>query len=137
MVDPLGRILVEIRSNAAVAALTTRIRGGEPGPDDAKGPSEYQRFVVLTRQGATRYKRAGAQWVRIGVRAYGLTYKDAAALYGTVSDAIHNIGPRKSSGVLIFRSYDDTGGDAAADPDTGQPYESGVIEVAAADRVVA
>jgi hypothetical protein len=149
MIDPLGKIVVEVRSNAGVAALTTRVRAVEPvGGSDPDWATEIDpvtkvnrfkyRFVVLTRLGASRHKRAGMQWVRIGVRAYGKDPRDAAALYGAVSDAIHNIGPRKSaSGVLVFRSFDDTGGEAAKDPDTGQPYEAGVIAVAAADRVVA
>lgn len=128
MPDPLGKLLTEIRSNTAVAALTTKIRGGEPAPGDASTP--YQRFVVLVRLGNERAKRAGMQTVRIAARCYGTSYGDAAALAGAVSDAVHNIGPRRNStGVLIFRSYDDIGLGATADPATGQPHEDIVIEV--------
>lgn len=149
MIDPMGKLVIEIRSNPAVAALTTRVRAVEPvGGADPDWATEIDpatkvnrfkyRFVVLIRLGAIRHKRAGMQWVRIGVRCYGKDPRDAAALYGAVSDAVHNIGPRRNaSGVLIFRSFDDVGGEAGKDPDTGQPYEAGVIAVAAADRLVA
>lgn len=130
MIDPLGKLITEIRSNTAVAALTTRIRGGEAAAGDALGPGSYQRFVVLTRLGNERAKRAGMQTLRIAARCYGTSYSDAAALAGAVSDAIHNIGPRRNAtGVLIFRSYDDIGQGATKDPDTGQPHEDFVIEV--------
>ena len=130
MIDPLGKILTEIRSNTAVAAMTTRIRGGEPAAGDAvSAATGYNRFVVLTRLGNERWKRQGVQALRIAVRCYGTSYKDAATLAGVVSDAIHNIGPRRNAtGVLIFRSYDDIGQGATKDPDTGQPHEDFVIE---------
>ena len=135
MIDPLGKLLTEIRNNPAVAALTTRVRGGEPAPGDAAVP--FGRFVVLVRLGMTREKRAPVQEVRIGLRCYGSTFQDAAALYGAVSDAIHNVGPRiGATGVLIHRSYDDIGMGASKDPDTGQPHEDGVIQLFAATQVV-
>ena len=135
MIDPLGALLTEIRDNPGVAALTTRVRGGEPAPGDAATP--FRRFVVLTRLGATRERRAPVQAVRIGLRCYGSTHQDAAALYGAVSDAIHNVGPRiGASGVLIHRSFDDVGTGAETYPDTGQPHEDGVISVFAASGLV-
>ena len=135
MIDPLGTLLTEIRTDPAVAALTTRVRGGEPAPGDAAVP--YRRFVVLVRLGATREKRAPVQEARIGLRCYGTSYADAAALYGAVSDAIHNVGPRiGATGVLIHRSFDDSGTGASKDPDTGQPHEDGVISLFAATGVV-
>ena len=135
MIDPLGKLLTEIRDDPAVAALTSRIRGGEPAPGDATVP--FGRFVVLVRLGTQRDKRAPVQEVRIAVRCYGSTYRDAAALYGVVSDAIHNVGPRiGATGVLIHRSFDDIGAGASQDPDTGQPHEDGVIQLFAATQVV-
>ncbi len=135
MIDPLGKLLTEIRDDPAVAALTTRVRGGEPAPGDSAVP--FGRFVVLVRLGVAREKRAPVQAVRIAVRCYGSTYGDAAALYGAVSDAIHNVGPRiGATGVLIHRSFDDIGMGADQDPDTGQPHEDGVISLFAATQVV-
>ena len=135
MIDPLGTLLTEIRDDPAVAALEAVVRGGEPAPGDAATP--FQRFVVLVRLGMTRDKRAPVQAVRIGFRCYGSTYGDAAALYGAVSDAIHNVGPRiGATGALIYRSFDDIGTGAEVDPDTGQPHEDGVISLFAATQVV-
>lgn len=135
MIDPLGKLLTEIRTDPAVAALTTRVRGGEPAPGDAAVP--FQRFVVLVRLGTRRERRAPVQEVRIGLRCYGTSFADAAELYGAVSDAIHNVGPRiGATGVLIHRSFDDSGTGASKDPDTGQPVESGVVQLFAATQVV-
>jgi len=135
VIDPLGTLLTEIRDDPAVAALTTRVRGGEFAPGDAAVP--FRRVVVLVRLGMTRDKRAPVQAVRIAVRCYGSTYQDAAALYGAVSDAIHNVGPRiGATGALIYRSFDDIGTGADKDPDTGQPHEDGVIQLFSATQVV-
>ena len=135
MIDPLGKLLTEIRDDPAVAALGAIVRGGEFAPGDAAVP--FKRVVVLVRLGTTRAKRAPVQEVRIGLRCYGSTFGDAAALYGAVSDAIHNVGPRiGATGVLIHRSFDDIGLGATKDPDTGQPHEDGVIQLFAATQVV-
>lgn len=131
MIDPTGALITELR---AVNIASKRVRGGEPDQGDAVKP--YQRFVVLVRLGAVREHRAPVQEVRIGVRAYGPTYQDAAALYGEISDAIDNAGPRLSaSGIAIYQSLDETGGSAARDPDTDQPYEEGVIALYAGTEV--
>ncbi|HUW17470.1 MAG TPA: hypothetical protein VMW94_10360 [Actinomycetes bacterium] len=123
MIDPLGYILTTIRDDATVAALTTKIRGGEPAPGDALGAGSYQRFVVLVSLGYLREKRLPIQEVRIAARCYGLTHQDAAALAGAVSDSIHALSPRISSGdVGIWSAFDDGGGGGLIDPDTSQPY---------------
>ena len=135
MIDPLGKLLTEIRDDPAVAALGAVVRGGEFAPGDAAVP--FKRVVVLVRLGATREKRAPVQAVRIAVRCYGSTFADAAALYGAVSAAIHNVGPRiGATGVLIHRSFDDIGTGASKDPDTGQPHEDGVIQLFAATQAI-
>ena len=38
MIDPLDALLTEIRADPGVAALTTRVRGGEAAPGDAAAP---------------------------------------------------------------------------------------------------
>ncbi len=133
MIDSLGFLLTTIRDNAGVAALTTRIRGGEPAPGDALGAGSYQRFVVLVNQGTQRDRRLPIAESRILARCYGSTFQDAAAVAGAVSEAIHNVGPRRNAaGVLIYRSFDDIGQGAEKDPDTHQPHQDLVIEVIAA-----
>jgi hypothetical protein len=138
MIDPLGFILTTIRDDATVAALTTRIRGGEPAAGDALGPGHYLPFVVLVNLGHVRERRLPVQEVRIAARCYGVTHQGAAALAGAVSDSIHAKGPRTSSGgVGIWTSFDDGGGGGLLDPDTNQPYEVVVILVNAATSPIA
>ena len=138
LVDPTGRLLIEIRDDAGMAALVSgRVRGGEPAVGDALGPGHYQRFVVLVRLARTRLPRAPIQEVRYAARCYGTTYQDAAALAGAVSDAVHARGHRITpAGLSIFGSFDDGGGGGLLDPDTSQPYEVVFISVGALDRVL-
>ena len=62
LVDPLGKLVTEIRDDAAVIAYPcTRVRGGEPWPEqrngsgvvtmtaDSQGPGHYNRFVLVRR----------------------------------------------------------------------------------------
>lgn len=139
MIDPLGRVLTQIRDYPAVAALTDRIRGGEPAPGDAIGPP-YQRFVVLVRLGAQRQKRLPMQEVRLAARCYGAganPTRDAAIVASAVSDAVHAKGPSISAGGIgIWVSFDDGGDGAGQDPVTNQPYEELIVSVIAADRLL-
>lgn len=139
--DPLGYLLTTVRDDPTVAAMTTRVRGGEPAPGDALGAGQYQRFVVLVRLGHLREKRLPMQEVRIAARCYGAggnPVQDAAVLAGAVSDALHARGPRISAGgVGIWASFDDSGGGADKDPDTGQPMEVVIFSAIAADRPIA
>jgi hypothetical protein len=132
LVDPTGRLLTEIRDDSAVAALTTRVRAGEPTAGDSLGPGSWQRFVVLSHLGTSRLRRVPVQEVRYVARCYGTTYQDATALAGAVSDAVHAKGHRTSgAGVVIFGSFDEGGEGADADPNTGQPMSAVVISVGA------
>ena len=138
MIDPLGYILTTIRDDAGVATLTSRVRGGEPAKGDALGAGSYQRFIVLVSLGYVRMKRLPVQEVRIAARCYGLTHQDAAALAGAVSDSIHAIGPRTSSGgVGLWTTFDDGGGGDLLDPDTQQPYAIVIILANAATAPIA
>jgi hypothetical protein len=137
MTDPLGYILTTIRDDVYVSAITSRIRGGEPAQGDALGPGAWVPFVVLTRLGTLREKRLPVQEVRILAACYGVTYQGAAELAGAVSDAIHAMGARISTGgVGIWLSFDDGGGGATTDPDTGQPREDVIISVQAATELI-
>ena len=138
MIDPFGRLLTEIRDDPAVAAITTRIRGGEPAPGDAKGPGHYLPFVVLVKLGRSRLPHAPLQEVRVVARCYAATFQLATALADAVSDAVHDRGHRIGpSGVAIFNTLDDGGGGGDADPDTGQPYETVVISINASTAPIA
>lgn len=137
MIDPLGPILTTIRDNATVAAITTRIRGFELQSDDAP-PAVVLRRLGVTRGPFGQTERAGIQQVTIAALCYGITPQQAAALYGAVSDAIHNRGPRKDAqGRLIYLSMEESGGEATLDPDTRWPFETAVIQVIAAAQAIA
>jgi hypothetical protein len=137
LTDPLGRILTEIRDDPIVAAITTRIRGGEPAPGDALGAGSYLPFVVLTRLGGARLKRCPIQEVRLLAKCYATTAPNAAILAGAVSDAIHAKGHRISAaGVAIFGSFDDGGQGATRDPDTQQWHEDLIIQVNAGTELL-
>lgn len=143
MIDPFGKLLVEIRE-ALAEDWTDRVRGGQPAPgdsfvttDETTGRKTYgNRFVVLVRLSVDRMRTIPLQTVRVGYRAYGFTFQDAAAMVGALSDAIHNVGPRiGASGVAIYTSAD-LGGSASEDPVTGQPFEDGVIELIAGTQAL-
>lgn len=135
MIDPTGFLLTTIRDYPAVAALTTRVRGGEAASGDAIGPP-FQRFIVLSELGYLREKRVPIAEVRYVAKAYGLTHQDATALAGAVSDAVHGIGPLTSaSGVVLYQAFDDGGEGSTADPDTHQPMASVIVSVIAATQV--
>lgn len=150
LADPTGRLLTDIRGDAAVAALTDRVRCPEPlgrqvtaggvvtDEGDARGPGAYVRFVVLVRLGRSRLPHVPVQEVRYSARCYGLDARDAAALAGAVSEAVHDRGHRiTAGGVSIFGSLDEGAEAAARDPDTGQPYESVLISVGASTALIA
>lgn len=136
--DPTGRLLIEIRDDPTVAALTSgRVRGGEPAPGDTLGAGHYQAFVVLVRLARTRLRRAPIQAIRYAARCYAPTYQGAAELATAVGGAVHARGHRITpAGLSIFGSFDDGGGGALKDPDTGQPYEVVFVTVGALDRTL-
>ena len=138
MLDPLGKVLIELRDDAGVSAIVSdRVRGYEPAPGDAKAAGSYQAFVVISHLGTDREYRAPVQRVRYSVRCYGRTSQEAEALYGACSDAIHHIGPRlHANGLGIYISHDDIGGTASADPVTQQPLVDFIVELLATTQVV-
>jgi hypothetical protein len=134
MNNPIGQVITDLRT-ANVA--TRRVRAFEPASakdgyeGDALGPGHYKRFVVIVQLGRQRFGQAPVQLFRLGFRAYGATPQDAGALAGDVSDALHLAGGRGSTGRWIYESVEESGGSPTKDPDTGQPYESGVIALIA------
>jgi hypothetical protein len=145
----IGKIITELRSASAVAAITDRIRSPEPAPGDSgwsENPSTHVRtfenaFVVLVPNGGGWLPNATLVPVRserIVARCYGRTSTEAESLYRACSAAIHGIGPRTyATGLAIYQSFDAAGPDYDADPDTHQPHYDFVIEVLASAQAVA
>jgi len=144
LVDPVGRVLVEIRDDAGVNGWADgRVRGGDPAPKtldyegDALGAGHYKRFITMRVLGRSRQKRLPVQEVRVLVRCYGLTAADAGVGLGLVSAAIHARGPRITGTVGIWNTWDDGGDGYEKDPDTKQPYESLIVAIDAATSPIA
>ncbi len=133
MIDPTGKLLIEIRSDATVAAITTRVRAGEAAQGDAPP------FVVIRRFPITPFRRAWFVPVahyQYLIQCYGTTPQQAAQLAGAVMDVVSNSAPRvNASGVAIYNSYWNIGGQAQRDPDTSWPFETVIATVNAATMV--
>lgn len=130
--DPTGAVIVELRNNAPLGLLVgSRVRGGHPGPGDKQGAGAYRRFVVVSREGVSRPRgQAPIQTVTLALRAYGATPRDAAAVMGAASDALHKVGPRAGTGgghIYLSQMVGDAAPDQ--DPRTFQPFEEGFVEL--------
>lgn len=138
LLDPMGALIVELRTDSHVAALVgTRVRGGEPAPGDALGPGSYQAFVVLSATSRPPHRSLPISFAEYVVRCYGSTHQNADAVWGAVVKAIHDVGPRlKANGLGIYTSAVISGGDQSRDPDTQQPLVEGVIQLIATAQAV-
>jgi hypothetical protein len=129
VVDLTGPIVTTVRDNAAVAAITTRVRGGELASGDT-APA-----VVIVSLGNTRSPfgpgrgRLGLQQPRLAANCYAATYQQAAQLAGAVSDALHLLSTRTISGKVIRLVIDDGWGGPVLDPGTGWVTETVIFEV--------
>lgn len=141
MTDPMGRIIVELREDDAVSAITSTIRGGEPAftqaSAGAKVIADQPPFVLIRRFPIRRHPRLPIARYQFVILNYGKTPQQAAQLYGAVSDVLHNIGPRLSAQVGIYRSQEDVGGQAQTDPDSKWPFEMMIVAVTASTMAVA
>lgn len=120
MIDPLGRILTEIRDWPAVAAITTRVRGEEMAQGD-KPPLVIIRSFPTTRLGP----RIPVLRHGYAVLCFGSSPKQTTELTLAVATAIHNLEPRQNaSGVAIYQSFHSTIGGMETDPDTSWPFRT-------------
>jgi hypothetical protein len=137
VIDPIRTLRAELAAEPAVSAITTRIRRGDAAPEDKQGPGSYVPFVVLVRLDSEREVRAPVGVAPIAARCYAATREGAVALWGAISDALNNRGPRIANGVLIHRSVAPSDGGDEQDPDTGQPLVTGLIRLHFATQPVA
>jgi hypothetical protein len=142
--DSLGKVIIELRDDAEVAAIVGNRVGWEPGPGWAavqvtpQGPRYTNAFVLVNTLVTPRHPRLPIQRPRIAVRCYGRTPEEAGQLYVASSNALHGAGPRvHSNGLGIYTSHDVAGGSGPEkDPDTGQPYYSFIAELIATTQAV-
>ena len=131
--DPMGALITEARADLDVADLVgTRVRGGEPGPGDARGPGEYQAFVVFEALSVPIHPQLPITFAEYAVNAYGTTHQNASAVWFALVKAFHKARTRtKSNGLGIYSSFVLTGGSQDRDPDTQQPVVRGTVRVIA------
>lgn len=136
-VDFTGVAVVNIRDWPSVAAITTRVRGGELAQGDAppcvivrKLTPDYDPF------GGTR--RAGLQRPLFAALCFGTTYQQAAQLAGAVVDAVNLRGPRKDAqGRYVALSLVEGGDGPTLDPATGWVTETVTFTFIGAAQAVA
>ena len=139
MVDPMGLIFANLRGNHALAAETAghiwaevpALFNGEELPEDPRP------YVLVNPLAVGRKSHMPLGVFRIAVTCYGLDPRLAARLYGLVSDALHDVGPRMTAGgIAIYRSEEEVGGQPANDPNTGWPINISIYQVWAATAPV-
>lgn len=135
MVDVMGELVRELRADAGVSAIVGTHVWGEEVP--ANAGNDPRPFVTIRELGVRREKRTPVMQVRVSVLCVAKTHQLASALYGAVSDALHNQGPRVNSGVGIWRSSEESGGQTLIDPQLRWPQKVAIYEVFAVSQAVA
>lgn len=133
MTDPIRDLVDELVASPTVS--TDRIRRADPAPGDAKGPGEYQKFVVLVALPNTRMHRVPVERLTVVARCYAASYSAAREIANEVAAAVHNRGPRRGLS-LIYRSFAPSVGGDEKDPDTGQPQVNVTLTIHAATVAV-
>ena len=131
--DPMGSLILEARADDDVADLVdARVRGGGPAPGDAKGPGEYQAFVVLSALDTPPHMTLPITFSDYAINAYGTTHQNAWAVWSAVVKALHKVGPRvKANGLALYQTIVASGGQQDTDPRTQQPVVRGTLRVIA------
>lgn len=131
MTSILGKVIVELRSNAAVHAIAgDRVFGKEPPAGD---PAYQAPYIMVRRLGPIRrFPRAPYYTGRLLIDCVGRAdvatgAQEATALYNAGSTALHAKGWRQSAaGATVASSYEELGGQAIEDPDTREPVERSI-----------
>lgn len=144
--DVLPKLITELRDDAAVTAIVHgRVASPKAAPgwadfdDHEDGSRKYKHaFIVVGRLSSPRRRRVPVQDPRFVIGCFGRNLAEAAELRWAASNALHMTGPRVyPSGLGIYTSFEDTGGDQDSDPDTGQPVERFIVQAIATTQAVA
>lgn len=128
LLTPLGAAIAELLADAAVVAITTRVRPIEPAAGDALGPSSYLPFVVVSVLDSPARSRMPIRDVQLGLRCYAATFPAAEALWNTCEAVFLNRGARAAaSGLGVWFSRPRSVG-PDSDPDTRQPVWHGIVD---------
>lgn len=140
MVDPTGQIVLELRDAAATwpAPFTDyRIAPGELTGRDVPKAGTAPHAIVVRRLPNRRAPRIPIASFEYRLDCYHPDARLAAQVAGLASDALHHRGPRVSSGVGIFASFDVGGSGGLVEPDTKWPVERVNVRVTAATQTIA
>jgi len=140
MVDPTGRIVVELREAAAdwPAPLTNyRIAPGELAGTDVPKDGSAPLAIVVRRAPTLRFRRLPLARFDYRLDCYHPDARIAAQIAGLASDALHDRGPRVASGIGIFASYDAGGSGGLVEPDTKWPVERVLVRLTVAAQAIA
>lgn len=132
VVDPTGKLVTATRDAAAVAAITTRVRGGEKAPNDAPPYVVVVPLAVAPSLMGGAGRRAGLAGWRHAFRCYGPKVqggdRQAEALGLAVMTSLHMAGPLTfaapggSGRAGIYQIQVEGMGGPLIDPATGEPY---------------
>jgi hypothetical protein len=130
-IDAVGKIILELRADTAVAAIVGTKVWGQEIPDNID--ADPRPFILVHNLVNVPHSREPLQNSRVSIMAVGLTPRLAAALYVAVSNALHDKGPRHTAGgTAIYRSHEEAGGQPMTDPQTGWPSSTAIYVLQAA-----
>jgi hypothetical protein len=140
VIDAMGALVIELRSDSGVAAIVGSLNHqvkvwGEDKPGYL--PADPRPYVLIHYLSINREKRTPVQKVRVAVTCVGKDHVQASAVYNAVSDAVHNKGPREHGTLGIWRSDEEIGGQPLVDPETHWPSKTAIYECWASTVAVA
>lgn len=145
-IDPLGMFVTELSDwlqpsgdggSAVPVRGGRRYTGEEASPGHAAVPGDQPPFVLVRRLSRVRVKRLRSR-SRIAVIAFGRNPVECTTILLRVAALADLRGPRvRPSGVAIYFSREEVGGQPGEDPDTGWPTEQSVYIVHAPAEAVA
>lgn len=104
---------------------------------DAQGFDEPP-FVLLEDAGWLRDRGVPAYLpFRLSVTAFGRTQTEAAALYRSVTNLLHNARNVLLDGVGFWGAFDESGSQPRQDPESRWPARFGVTDIYMPDRALA
>lgn len=137
IVDLTGVAVTELRLNAAVAAITSRVRGGELAGDDVP-PAVVVVSLGIDYSPMGRTRSAKLQAPLFAAQCFGGTRPQAAQLANAVAAAMElRRGRIDSGGRLVLLSLVEGGGDVVLDPDTRWPFATVTFSLIGAQQAVA
>lgn len=95
-------------------------------------------YIVLEDAGALRDRGVPAYLpYRLSLTAFGRTETEAAALYRSATNLLHDAKNVLVNGVGFWGAFDETGPQPRRDPDSRWPARFGIVDLYMPDRAIA